>query len=106
MTLHLSAAEEANESLAGAIGASLPGDQPILVDLETPAFATAVATDGRVVKLVCEPDGGVTLHIAGRSNPVRFDRFQAGALRAAFAELPGPGDRLRLMAADWARPAA
>lgn len=84
-------AEEQLLGLADAVAESIATPGPVFVDLEVAAFATAVATDGRVMKLVAEADGGLALHLAGRSNPVRFDRFQAGALRAAFAELPAGG---------------
>lgn len=88
----MSARDEAQLlGLADAVAESIATPAPVFVDLGLEAFATAVATDGRVMKLVSEPDGGLTLHLAGRSNPVRFDRFQAGALRAAFAELPACG---------------
>lgn len=85
MTLHLTAAEQAGEGLEEAVGATaLRGDQPILVDLETPAFATVVSTDGRLMRVVAEKDRGLTIHITGRGNPLRLDRFQAAALALAF----------------------
>lgn len=87
----MSAREEAAQAgLADAVADDLAGAQPPLPDLGLPAFATAVATDGRVVRIIAEPDGGMSLQIAGR-HPVRVDRFQARAIGAAFSELPDAG---------------
>lgn len=83
--------EAAQVGLADAVADDLAGAQPPLPDLGLPAFATAVATDGRVVRIIAEPDGGMTLQIGGRGHPVRFDRFQARAIGAAFSELPEGG---------------
>lgn len=62
-------------------------DQPALLDMGQPAFSTIVAVDGRVVRFATERDGSITIHVGGRGNPLRIDRFQAMAMRAAFAEL-------------------
>jgi hypothetical protein len=61
-------------------------DQPQLLDMGSPAFSTIVAVDGRIVRFAAERDGGITIHVTGRGNPLRIDRFQAMAMRAAFAE--------------------
>lgn len=52
-----------------------------------PAFATVIDSEGRVMRLSPDVDGAIVLTLSGRINPLRFDRFQAGALKAAFAAL-------------------
>lgn len=85
MTLHLTPAEEANEGLDQAVGeASAKLNQTQLPELESPAFATVVGTDGRIMRVAAEADRGLTIHISGRGNPLRLDRFQAAALALAF----------------------
>lgn len=51
------------------------------------AFATLIATDGRVMKLDVV-SGALHLELTGRREPVIFDRFQTAAFRAAAAALP------------------
>lgn len=83
MTLNLTPADEANDGLADVVGEALAIRTAALPDLETPAFSTVVATDGRILRLVAEADRGLTLHIAGRGNPLKLDRFQFAALALA-----------------------
>lgn len=79
----LTPAEEANDGLADAVADASRLAAPALLDLDTPAFSTVVATDGRILRLVAEADRGLTFHIAGRGNPLRLDRFQFAALALA-----------------------
>jgi hypothetical protein len=84
MTLHLTPAEEAGEGLADAVSeAAARQVQAALPDMEQPALATVVGTDGRIMRLVIEADRGVSMHIGGRGNPLRLDRFQFAALALA-----------------------
>lgn len=64
-----------------------PAGRDLLAGAEPAAFATFITTDGRRVCLDLAPGGGVTLTV-GRGEPAILDRFQAGAVRAAFRSLP------------------
>lgn len=87
MTLNLTTVEQDGEALADVVGEALASRSDTLADLEIPPFSTVVATDGRIMRLVCEADRGLTIYIAGRGNPLRLDRFQAAALALAFEHL-------------------
>ena len=57
-----------------------------LLPAEPDAHATLIATDGRTVRLIVEPNGGVAIAIAGRV-PAVLDRWQRAAFVAAVAAL-------------------